>query len=243
MIKHYPYNGLGYANHGWLKTKHHFSFAHYYNPDRLGFGKLRVVNDDWVEAGMGFPSHPHRNMEIISFIRSGAITHQDSSGNKGITAAGEVQVMSAGSGIMHSEYNRTKDPLTLYQIWIETNKQNVEPRWESQKFPTLQQESLTLLVSGYNEDKSKGESEPLFINQEARIYGGRLAQGTMIEHHINNQAYILASSGMFDIVDTSGRQIDKTSMNKGDGAEVTQSKSILLSATTDCEIIIIDTID
>ncbi|GIU07620.1 MULTISPECIES: pirin-like bicupin family protein [unclassified Shewanella] len=243
MLKHYPYNSLGQANHGWLKAKHHFSFAHYYNPARTGFGKLLVVNDDWVEAGMGFPPHPHRNMEIISFIRSGAITHQDSSGNKGITAAGEVQVMSAGSGIVHSEYNRSKDPLTLYQIWIETNKQNVKPRWESQKFPTQQQESLTLLVSGYNEDKSKRETKPLFINQEARIYGGRLALGAMIEHHIHHQAYILASSGMFDILELSDGNMEKTSMNKGDGAEVTQAKSIFINATTDCEIIIIDTID
>ncbi|ABV86499.1 pirin family protein [Shewanella pealeana] len=253
MIKHYPYNRLGHANHGWLKSKHHFSFANYYNPTRMGFGKLRVVNDDWVEAGTGFASHPHRNMEIISFIRSGAITHQDSTGNIGITEAGEVQVMSAGKGIVHSEYNRTKDPLTLYQIWIETNKQNVEPRWESKKFPTQQTEELTLLASGYSEDTSKTDTEAdgkkdsqaLFINQEARIYGGKLAKGTVIEHNINHQAYILASNGMFDIEDASatGSQIDNITMNKGDGAEVTQSKSINLSATTDCEIIIIDTIE
>jgi len=141
-IKHYPYKSLGHADHGWLKSKHHFSFANYYNPARMGFGKIRVINDDWVEPGTGFPSHPHRNMEIISFIRSGEITHKDSTGNKGITKTGEVQVMSAGTGIVHSEYNRTKDPLTFYQIWIETNKQNVEPRWESKKIPTEQASSL-----------------------------------------------------------------------------------------------------
>lgn len=124
MIKHYKYDELGYANHGWLKSKHHFSFANYYNPSRMAFGKLRVVNDDWVEPGTGFPSHPHRNMEIISFIRSGAITHQDSTGNKGVTKSGEIQVMSAGTGIVHSEYNRTQKPLTLYQIWIEPNKKH-----------------------------------------------------------------------------------------------------------------------
>jgi redox-sensitive bicupin YhaK (pirin superfamily) len=235
MIKHYLYKSLGSANHGWLKSKHHFSFANYYNPSRMGFGKLRVVNDDWVEQGMGFPSHPHRNMEIISFIRSGALTHQDSTGNKGTTKAGEVQVMSAGTGIVHSEYNRTKNPLTFYQIWIETNKIDVAPRWESKKFPTEQLSALTLLVSGYPADKNKA----LFINQETRIYGGKLAKGTVIEHNIDHQAYILASAGMFKVEDSS----KIITMNAGDGAEVTQSTTILLRALIDCEVIIIDTIN
>jgi len=234
MIKHYPYKSLGNANLGWLKSKHHFSFADYYNPTRMGFGKLRVVNDDWVEPGMGFPSHPHRNMEIISFIRSGAVTHQDNMGNKGTTKAGEVQVMSAGTGIVHSEYNRTEEPLTFYQIWIETNKNNVIPRWESKKFPTDYASKLTLLASGYSEDNNKA----LFINQKARIYGGKLAKGTSVRHNIKHQAYILASSGMFKVEDRSGN----ITMNKGDGAEINQSNSILLTASTDCELIIIDTI-
>jgi redox-sensitive bicupin YhaK (pirin superfamily) len=205
----------------------------------MGFGKLRVVNDDWVEPGTGFPSHPHRNMEIISFIRSGAITHKDSTGNTGITKAGEVQVRSAGTGIEHSEYNRTKEPLTFYQIWIETNQHDVEPRWESKKFPTEQASRLTLLASGYAEDKGKA----LFINQEARIYGGKLAKGGVIEHDINHQAYILASDGMFKVEDNLGNNSSTVTMNKGDGLEVTQSNSITLRAATDCEIIIIDTIE
>ena len=233
MLKHYPYKSLGNADHGWLKSKHHFSFAHYYNPTRMGFGKLRVVNDDWVAPSTGFPSHPHRNMEIISFIRSGAITHQDSTGNKGNTKTGEVQVMSAGTGIVHSEYNHTKDPLTFYQIWIETNKHDVEPRWESKMFRTNQSSELALLASGYPEDKGSA----LFINQEARIYGGKLAKGSVIEHDIKHQAYILASDGMFKVEDNSG----SVTMNKGDGMEVTQSNSITLKVSTDCEIIIIDT--
>ncbi|CAA0102615.1 Quercetin 2,3-dioxygenase [BD1-7 clade bacterium] len=239
MIKHYPYKSLGNANYGWLKSKHHFSFANYYSPARMGFGKLRVVNDDWVEPDTGFPSHPHSNMEIISFIRSGAITHRDSTGNKGITKAGEVQVMSAGTGIVHSEYNRTKDPLIFYQIWIETNKWNVEPRWESRKLPTEQASRLTLLVSGYREDKGKA----LFINQEARIYGGKLAKGSIVEHNIVHQAYVLASNGTFSVENSACSQMGNVTMNKGDGAEVTQSDSIILRAATDCEIIIIDTVD
>lgn len=239
MLKHYPYKSLGNANHGWLKSKHHFSFANYYNPARMGFGKLRVVNDDCVEPGSGFPPHPHKNMEIISFIRSGAISHQDSTGNKGVTKTGEVQVMSAGTGIVHSEYNRTKEPLTFYQIWIETNKQNVTPRWESKEFPTKRTDTLMLLASGYAEDKN----DALFINQEARIYGGKLTKGTVIEHDIHHQAYVLASNGMFKIEDDKGSKTDNITMNKGDGAEITQSKSIWIHASTDCEVIIIDIIN
>ncbi|MDG1751279.1 MAG: pirin family protein [Thalassotalea sp.] len=234
MIKHYPHKQLGHANHGWLKSKFHFSFANYYNPARMGFGKLRVINDDWIAPETGFPLHPHKNMEIITFLRTGAITHQDNVGNKGDTKAGEVQVMSAGSGIVHSEYNRAKAPLTLFQIWIETNKLNVKPRWETKKFPTQQKLKLTLLASGFEED----ENDALFINQHARIYGGKLAKEAIIEHGIHHQAYILASDGMFKIEDNT----NNVTMNKGDGAEITQENSVRLRALTDCEIIIIDTV-
>lgn len=234
MIKHYPFNHLGKANHGWLKSSHHFSFANYYNPKRMGFGALRVVNDDWVQAGKGFPSHPHKNMEIISIIKTGAITHKDSEGNKGITKEGEVQVMSAGNGIIHSEYNLTTEPLTFYQIWIETNKKNINPRWKCKKFSTTPSADLPLLVSGYSEDKHRA----LFINQEARIYGGKLNKGTIIEHNIKHQAYILASGGMFKVEDSK----QSITLSKGDGAEVVQSNFIILRALTDCEIFIIDTI-
>ena len=231
MITHYPFENLGGANHGWLKTRHHFSFAEYYNPARMGFGNLRVVNDDWVEPGTGFPPHPHRDMEIISFIRTGAITHQDSEGNQGVTKAGEVQVMSAGTGIVHSEYNLTDEPLVFYQIWIKTKQRNLLPRWESKSFRCENSSGLDLLVSGNPKDK-----EALFINQDAQIYGGKLLKGESIDHLINNQAYILASDGEFEIEDDS----TSVSMKKGDGAEVTKAKSIKLKALVDSEIIVID---
>jgi hypothetical protein len=242
MLTHYPYKSLGHADHGWLKSKHHFSFARYYNPARMGFGKLRVINDDWVAAGTGFPAHPHSNMEIISVIRSGAITHQDSTGNKGITKAGEVQVMSAGTGIIHSEYNRSHEPLTFYQIWLETNKNNIAPRWESKKFPTQPQAALTLLASGYDEDKGTA----LYVNQQVRIFAGQLAQGMVIEQSIKDQAYILASAGSF-IVATSVNanaetNTENVTMHKGDGLEVRQCGTIEVRASTACEIIIIDTV-
>ena len=143
MITRIAYDELGQADHGWLKARHHFSFARYYNPQRMGFGVLRVINDDWIQPGAGFPAHPHQDMEIISYIRSGEITHQDSMGNQGVIATGEVQVMSAGTGVMHSEFNRSREPLTLYQIWIEPNQRGIAPRYDSKPFPRqLQQQQL-----------------------------------------------------------------------------------------------------
>lgn len=231
MITLYPYRTLGKANHGWLRSSHHFSFAHYYNPVRMGFGVLRVINDDWVAPGMGFGSHPHRNMEIISFISSGAITHQDSEGNTGTTRAGEVQVMSAGTGIMHSEYNRTNEPLTFFQIWIEPNRLNVLPRWESKAIVGYGN-TLPLLVSGYPEDQNKA----LFIYQNARIYGGKISVGTKVSIPIIHQAYVLASNGQIQLLtDTT-----KIEMQTGDGAEVTKLSTIDIEALTDAEVIVID---
>ncbi len=233
MIKHYPFQQIGKANHGWLKANHHFSFANYYNPKRMGFGTLVVVNDDWVAAGTGFPAHPHRNMEIITFVRSGAVTHQDNAGNKGVTFAGEVQVMSAGSGITHSEYNLTKEPLTLFQIWIEPNKHNVTPRWDSKLFSeNTDNAALPLLVSGYSDEQDNA----LFINQTARIYGGKVKKGSLFTHSIEHQAYVLASNGEFEITDNQRAVL----MKKGDGAEVTKQQEITIKVLSDAEIIVID---
>jgi len=233
MIEHIPYESLGGADHGWLKAHHHFSFANYYNPKRMGFGKVRVINDDWIQAGTGFPPHPHNNMEIITYVRSGAITHQDSQGNKGVTNAGVLQVMSAGKGIVHSEYNLESEDLTLYQIWIESNERNVEPHWESRAFPDQAVvDKLPLLVSGFPEDREQA----LFIHQQARILGGFMLAGQRIEQPIKDQAYLLASKGQFEI-SVKGEVLI---MNKGDGAQVTQSNTITLIALSDCEIVMID---
>ncbi|KGJ97566.1 pirin family protein [Colwellia psychrerythraea] len=235
MITHYPYKKLGSANHGWLKSNHHFSFSNYYNPRRMGFGALRVINDDIIKPGSGFGAHPHSNMEIITYIRSGEITHQDSEGNKGVVKAGEIQVMSAGSGIVHSEYNHSHVPLTLYQIWIETSIPEIKPRWESKKFPTKAVDNkLFLLVSGFPDDRKHAA----FINQGVRIFGGHLLKGTDIEHVITNQAYILASNGEFEIKSMTPKH--SIVMAKGDGAEVVKSGVITLTALSDCEIVLID---
>ncbi|MCF2948477.1 pirin family protein [Paraglaciecola aquimarina] len=233
MIRHYPFQQLGKADHGWLKANHHFSFGQYYNPQRMGFGKLRVINDDKIEAGQGFPPHPHNNMEIITFVRTGQVAHKDNQGNQGVTQAGEVQVMSAGSGIQHSEYNLSTQALTLFQIWIEPNKKNVEPRWDTKLFPQQENtDTLPLLVSGYGADKDKA----LYIHQEARIFGGTIAAGVSLNQAIENQAYIVISSGEVEITDN--QQVVK--LSKGDGAEVTNQDVITLTALTKAELLVLD---
>jgi quercetin 2,3-dioxygenase len=230
MIRVYPYDNLGSADHGWLKARYHFSFSDYRNPDRMRFGKLRVINDDIVKAGHGFDMHPHDNMEIITFVRSGAISHKDSAGNEGRTVAGDVQVMSAGSGIKHSEFNLEEEDTNLYQIWIFPRERDVDPRWETTAFSKRQtKEILPLLVSGRKEDEGKGA---LFIHQDASIYGGQMAAGQDITQPIQDQAYMLISKGEVEV--------DGQLARKGDGIEITQQKSVTLKALDNSEVILID---
>ncbi|MFZ4762765.1 MAG: pirin family protein [Alphaproteobacteria bacterium] len=231
MVTIYPYSALGHANHGWLDARHHFSFAGYRNPQRLGFGRLLVINDDTIAAGRGFASHPHDNMEIITYVRAGAITHQDSLGNKGRTAAGDVQVMSAGTGVRHSEFNHETIATTLYQIWIEPNRVNVEPRWEAREFPkeVISHGGLPILVSGQEQHVGQGA---LFIYQDAAIYGGKLVAGASINQVIKHQAYILASLGSITI--------NGNTLQQGDGAEITDTKNVTIKAEGDAEILLID---
>ena len=230
MITIYPYENLGHANHGWLDARHHFSFASYRNPTRTGFGTLLVINDDRIAAGGGFAPHPHNNMEIITYVRQGAITHKDSMGNVGRTGAGDVQVMSAGTGVTHSEFNAEKEDTKLYQIWILPNEQGVTPRWKAKQFPKEPvTDALPTLVSGQAQHAGK---DSLFIHQDAAIYGGRLKAGTIITQHIKHQAYVLASEGSFTI--------NGVAMKQGDGAEIVQLDSVSITATTDAEILVID---
>lgn len=230
MITVYPYEKLGHADHGWLDARHHFSFARYWNPDRVEFGALRVVNDDRIEAGKGFGAHPHDNMEIITYVRKGAITHRDSMNNEGRTAAGDVQVMSAGKGVFHSEYNSEPEDTTLYQIWIEPNQRDVTPRWDQREFPKEPvKDSLPVLVSGQPEHN---DTEALVIHQDAAIYGGTLAKGTRIAQGIKHQAYVLVSVGKITL---NGQR-----MKQGDGAEVVHEKTLQMTADTDAEVLVID---
>ncbi len=224
MITVHPYDTLGHADHGWLNARHHFSFASYYDPNKLGFGVIKVINDDIVKGGFGFDTHPHRNMEIITYVRTGAITHEDNKGNKGVTTAGNIQVMSAGSGIYHSEHNRETEDTSLYQIWIEPHTQNVEPRWDAKEFPKTD-DGLSLLVSGDG-------TAPLSIHQNAKIYAGPLNTGTSITQAIDELGYILVSKGAIEV--------NGTPAKKGDGVAIEDETSITITATEDSEILVLD---
>jgi redox-sensitive bicupin YhaK (pirin superfamily) len=153
MIDIRPFASLGHANHGWLDARHHFSFASYHDPQRMAWGRIRVWNDDRIAAKSGFPPHPHRDMEIVTYVRTGAITHQDSMGNKGRTGAGDVQVMSAGNGVVHAEYNLEDEETTLFQIWIETDRPGAAPSWGAMPFPREARDGVfQLLASGDSAD-------------------------------------------------------------------------------------------
>ena len=226
MINHYPYAKLGHANHGWLDARHHFSFASYQDPDRQQFGVLRVINDDVIKAGAGFDTHPHKNMEIITYVKEGAITHRDSNGNVGRTAAGDVQIMSAGTGVFHSEFNLESEDTNIFQIWIEPNQLEVKPRWDSYEFPREPTaDELMLLVSG-------GGDAPLSIHQDAYIYAGHLIEGTELIHPIKHQAYVLVSEGSLEL--------EGHLLNKGDGLEVAELSSIKMKALNNTRILVID---
>jgi len=226
MLTHYAFDTLGGAKHGWLNAKHHFSFANYYDPKKLSHGELLVINDDRIAPHTGFDTHPHKDMEIITYVRKGAITHKDNQGNKGRTSAGNVQVMSAGTGIYHSEYNLEDEETNIYQIWIKPNKKGVSPDWGAAEFPkTAVTSSLNLLVSG------DGKA-PLTIQQNARIFAGRFDKGTKITHPITGKGYILISEGQMDV--------NGMRASKGDGIATTAEKSVTLTALSEAEILVIE---
>ena len=207
-------------------AKHHFSFANYYDPQKLSHGELMVVNDDRIAPHTGFDTHPHRDMEIITYVRRGAISHQDDRGNKGRTPAGSIQVMSAGTGIFHSEYNLEDEETSLYQIWIKPAHIGVAPRWETAEFPkTPVLNKLQLVVSGDG-------IAPLQMQQNARIFVGCLNKDTKIEHPIQGKAYLLISEG--DVI------VKDLPAHKSDGVAVSDEVSVNITAMSDAEVLIID---
>jgi quercetin 2,3-dioxygenase len=225
-------NQIGQAHHGWLKTKHYFSFANYYNPKRMGFGVLRVINDDIISAGGGFGPHPHRDMEIITIPLKGAVQHEDSYGNKGVVNAGEVQVMSAGTGIIHSEYNHFKDQeLQLFQIWIEPSRRGQEPRYDQKSFPITSTNHWHLLVSPAKDEKSPG----LKIFQNAYISRSTIQQQTHLEynkHQTSNGVFVLVVSGEVDVLDNH--------LMQRDAAEIQEVDAIRLTALQESDVIILE---
>ena len=230
MIELRPYCELGGAKHGWLDTHHHFSFAEYYNPERMHWGNLRVWNDDTIAPHSGFPRHPHRDMEIITFVRKGAITHQDSLGNRGRTEAGDVQVMSAGTGIAHSEMNEEDEPTQIFQIWIMPNETGLPPTWGTKPFPKGERSgSFVTLASGMPED-----TEALPIRTDARLAAATLKAGQSTEYHIaaGRKVYLVPASGKMEV--------NGVLATAGDGIAVRNEHLLTISAHEDSEIVLVD---
>jgi hypothetical protein len=230
MIERRPFSTLGGANHGWLDAKHHFSFADYYNPERMGWGALRVWNDDTIAADTGFPPHPHADMEIITYVREGAITHEDNQGNRGRTEAGDVQVMSAGTGVRHSEYNREGDKTRIFQIWIVPNQRGGKPSWGAKPFPKADRSGrFVTLASGFD-----GDTEALPIRTDARVLGATLKAGETAEYALgkNRHAYLVPAKGK---VEVNGVRIEAR-----DGAAAKDVDSLRVTAIDDAEVVLVD---
>lgn len=230
MIELRPFDSLGHANHGWLDARHHFSFARYYDPARDGWGSLLVWNDDTIAAQSGFPPHPHRDMEIITYVRRGAITHQDSVGNAGRTEAGDVQVMSAGTGIVHSEYNLEPEATQIFQIWIETDTPGAEPSWGTKPFPKGERAGrLVPLASGFADD-----ADALPINAKARVLGATLKAGETVDYALggNRHAYLVPAVG--SVV------VNGVKAKTRDGLAIHREERLSITALMDAEIVLVD---
>jgi redox-sensitive bicupin YhaK (pirin superfamily) len=230
MIERRPFNSLGGADHGWLKAKHHFSFAGYNDAKRMGWGALRVWNDDTIAPQTGFPPHPHADMEIITYVREGAITHRDNLGNQGRTVAGDVQVMSAGSGITHSEYNLEPDTTRIFQIWIIPDDHGRAPSWGTKPFPAGERSGrFVALASGM-----EGDTDALPLRTRARVLGATLKAGEVAHYTLDKQryAYLVPAKGT---VEVNGVRLDSR-----DGAAIRDETQLEVKALEDAELVLVD---
>lgn len=231
MIERRPFDRLGGADHGWLNAKHHFSFAEYRDPTRMHWGALRVWNDDTIAPGTGFPPHAHANMEIITYVREGAITHEDNLGNKGRTVAGDVQVISAGTGIRHSEYNHEQGITRIFQIWIFPNREGEPPSWGSKPFPKGDRSGRFLaLASGI-----EGDEDALPIRTDARVLGATLNAGETVEYRFSDASrygYLVPARG--------GVEINGVRLDTGDGAAIHDEQVIRITASEQAELVLVD---
>lgn len=228
----HPANTRGHADHGWLNAHHSFSFAGYYDPSRIHFGALRVLNDDIVSEGMGFGKHPHDNMEIITLVLDAALEHKDSMGHTQAILPNEVQVMSAGTGVFHSEYNHHRDKkVNLLQIWIFPNEKNVEPRYDQRLFdPAARLNKLQMLVSPI-----KTGDEGLKIHQDAWIYRTNLKAGNTIQHTLHN-----SNNGLYVFVIDGDVTVNGQQLKKRDAAGISDTASIELNAAADSDILLLE---
>jgi hypothetical protein len=230
MIERRPFNELAGEDRGWLKAKHHFSFADHDDAARMGWGSLRVWNDDEFAPDTGFPPHAHANMEIITYVREGAVTHKDSLGNAGRTEAGNVQVMSAGTGIRHAEYNLEQQSTRIFQIWITPSTNGGSPAWASQPFPKADRSGrLVTLASGFD-----GDTDALPIRSRARVLGATLKVDETVEYALGQgrHGYLVAASGA---VDVNGVRIGAR-----DGAAIKDVGVVRITAIEYSELVMVD---
>jgi quercetin 2,3-dioxygenase len=229
MIDVRPFASLGHADHGWLDARHHFSFAGYHDPARMGWGRLRVWNDDAIAAQSGFPPHPHRDMEIITYVRTGAITHRDSMGNVGRTAAGDVQVMSAGTGVTHSEFNLEDAETTLFQLWILPDELGGQPDWGQRQFPKSDRSgAFVTLASGIAGD------DALPIRADARVAGATVRAGETVRYDLGpgRHAYLVPAKGAV--------RVNGVDVGTRDGAAIRDVAQIIVTAVEDAELVLVD---
>jgi redox-sensitive bicupin YhaK (pirin superfamily) len=232
MIEIRPFASLGKANFGWLNANHHFSFGRYMDESRMNWGRLRVWNDDEIAAGTGFDPHPHRDMEIITYVRQGAITHKDSMGNEGRTEAGDVQVMSAGTGVVHAEYNLEPGTTTLFQIWIMPDRHGVKPSWGAKQFPKEKREaSFEVLASGRPQDAGNGA---LPINVDGAVMAATLKKGQTLVQPLaeGRAAYIVPAKGAVTV--------NGAAAAARDGIAVREETEISITATKDAELVMVE---
>lgn len=221
----------GSADYGWLKPNYYFSFSQYYNPSKIHFGTLRVLNDDFIMGGGQFPPHPHDNMEIVTIPLTGAVEHRDNTGGHGIIKAGDIQIMSAGSGIMHSEANASKtEPLTLFQIWVFPKLKNITPRYDQRTFNVEDRNNQWQIVVS-----PKEEDNALWINQDARFALTNISAGKSIEY---KNAF--SGNGVFLVVINGSVEINGTVLNKRDALGIRNANSFNINATEDAELLAIE---
>ena len=230
MIQVQPFASLGRFRNEWLNARHHFSFGSYHDPARMGVGGLRVWNDDEVAPGTGFDPHPHREMEIVTYIREGAITHRDSLGNEGRTEAGDVQVMHAGTGIVHAEYNLETMPTRLFQIWILPGTKGVTPGWGTRRFPGRVEGALTALADG----RPGADGSALQLHADAAVLAGKLRVGQTIHQTIGagRVGYLVPASGA---VTVNGVEVATR-----DGATISGEEQVEITAIEDSELVLVD---
>jgi quercetin 2,3-dioxygenase len=220
----------GGANHGWLNTRHSFSFDQYYDPRYVGFRSLRVINEDWVQPGHGFPMHPHRDMEIITYLLEGALEHKDSMGNGSIIRPGDGQRMSAGTGVRHSEANPSQtDPAHLLQIWILPERPGIKPSYEQKEFPAKEKRGKLRLIASPD-----GEDGSVTIHQDARLYVSLLQPGEEVEHELANGRY-----GWLQVA-KGAIELNGKTLRQGDGAAISEEPKLDIKAAQDAEILLFD---